>query len=168
MIYYYFYKRGLGLTQVLWQSISFARRGRKTNLNGTLWAKYHPQSGRMSLKWSGAPVEQETAQNVMWLGLLRTTSSPSEGNEFWIKSRVWRLQEQSMCAQCSLGVLFTTAKLPVIFCSNQIKVPHADTNFSQGYMKSNYQENPDSSMFSTQSCLSFQVLKLVVAQLQCV
>jgi len=78
--------------------------------------------------------------------------------ELRIKYRVQSLREQSMCARCSLGVLLTTAKLPVIFCSDQIKVPHADTNFSQGYKKSNHQEDQTLPCFPPSPALLFKSL----------
>ena len=78
--------------------------------------------------------------------------------ELRIKSRVRSLREQSMFAQRSLGVLLTTAKRPVIFCSDQIKVPHADTNFSQGYKKSNDQEDQAPPCFPPSPALLFKSL----------
>ena len=78
--------------------------------------------------------------------------------ELRIKSRVRSLREQSMFAQRSLGVLLTTAKRPIIFCSDQIKVPHADTNFSQGYKKSNDQEDQAPPCFPPSPALLFKSL----------
>lgn len=92
----------------------------------------------MSLKWSGALTEGEAEWSAMVAvagGLGEPpASSPSEGNypvqELRIKSGVWGLREENTCAQCSLGVPFTPAKLPFTH-SSQIKVSHADTNFGQ-------------------------------------
>ena len=78
--------------------------------------------------------------------------------ELRIKSRVRSLREQSLFAQRSLGVLLTTAKRPIIFCSDQIKVPHADTNFSQGYKKSNDQEDQTPPCFPPSPALLFKSL----------
>lgn len=109
----------------------------------------------------------------LWLGAWKNQQPSTWGElpmqDLEIKALgLSRLEKPSIYSQCSLGIFFTTGKLPVI-CYKQIKVSPADTNLCGDYMSSKHKDNQTSPFSPPSPALiskTFQILKQAVIRLQ--